>query len=526
MRVEKPKLSCTVSFILALASFAASVAHGQALGTSEAILWSFGNGTDGANPEGALIRDARGNLYGTTQCGGGAGPCYGTVFELTSAGKEFVLWSLVGSSSSGPEAGLLRDRHGHLYGTTPWGGAGGRGTIFELRRRGVKWVEFVLWSFADSSEFGSNTDGEVPEAGLLRDAKGNLYGTTIFGGDSPHSSYDFGRGTIFKLTPDGHESVVWNFGDTAVDGKYPATGLIMDKDGNLYGTTQYGGPYPGFTGLGFGTVFKVSPDGMETVLWNFADGSDGAEPQGGLLLDSSGNLYGTASAGGIKGGGTVFKLTPDGSESTLWSFGDGTVYDASRPEAGVIMDRRGNLYGTTFYGGLNDQGTVFELTPPSINGGNWTESVLWSFGKIGGPDGYWPTAGVTIDARGNLYGTTPYGGAYGQGIVFEIERGRLTYHPRSLSFTSRSHNGAPSASKTLSIANRSSVVSMNFNPSISGSPFAITADTCVSPLPPESSCQISVDFAPIVIGKEAGSLFLSGTAAGSPQTVELKGTAD
>ena len=209
------------------------------------------------------------------------------------------------------------------------------------------------------------------------------------------------------------ESIRWNFGN-GTDGAAPEAGLIMDRRGNLYGTTATGGADVGPSGGG--TVFELTPDGGESVLWNFGSGTDGAFPGGGLITDKQGNLYGTTAIGGAYGRGTVFKLTPpstDGgnwTEAILWNFNpNGT--DGFSPRAGVIMDRRGNLYGTTQLGGNYGPGTVFKLSPPATSGGNWSEAILWNFGGYS-TDGAEPETSLITDKEGNLYGTTTGGGAY------------------------------------------------------------------------------------------------------------------
>jgi uncharacterized repeat protein (TIGR03803 family) len=203
-------------------------------------------------------------------------------------------------------------------------------------------------------------------------------------------------------------SVIHNFTGGS-DGSSPLSGFVM-VNGYLYGTASTGG------GAGAGVVFKMSTTGEETVLHEFTGGSDGASPEGHLVFDKSGNFYGTTWAGGSANAGTVFKVTPAGVETVLFSF---PVYgDGASPVAGLTIDAAGNLYGTTSVGGANSKGTVFKLSPPSGSGGTWTEQVLYNFGA--GTDGANPFAGVTLDAAGNLYGTTSAGGTYSYGTVFEL----------------------------------------------------------------------------------------------------------
>jgi len=265
-------------------------------------------------------------------------------------------------------------------------------------------TESVLYSFCAHSNC---TDGVSPAAGLAFDQNGNQYGTTFFGGAGE-------VGVVFKLTPKGKETVLYSFCphfDNCPDGQLPQAGLVFDQKGNLYGTTSAAGTHCG----GCGTVFKLTPKGEETVLHSFGVGSDGFDPRAGLVFDQKGNLYGTTSAGGTRCGGcgTVFKLTPKGEETVLHSFGVGS--DGFDPRAGLVFDQKGNLYGTTFSGGAHGDGIVFKLTP------NGKETVLYSFcGRTNCTDGGYSAAGLVFDQKGNLYGTTFSGGAHGDGIVFKL----------------------------------------------------------------------------------------------------------
>jgi uncharacterized repeat protein (TIGR03803 family) len=297
------------------------------------------HGANGTNPYAGLILDAAGNLYGTTYYGGASGD--GTVFKLApnqdGSWTESVLHSFNRSDGWSPQAGLIFDAAGNLYGTTVVGGASSDGTVFKLApNQDGSWTESVLHSF-------NGSDGWVPYAGLIFDAAGNLYGTTVEGGDT-------NVGTVFKLAPnqDGSwtESVLHSFHGS--DGAYPYAGLIFDAAGNLYGTTVEGD-------TNVGTVFKLAPnqDGSwtESVLHSF-NGRNGQYPYAGLIFDAAGNLYGTTYGGGASADGTVFELAPnqDGSwtESMLHSFHGS---DGERPRAGLIFDAAGNLYGTTAGGG-------------------------------------------------------------------------------------------------------------------------------------------------------------------------------
>jgi uncharacterized repeat protein (TIGR03803 family) len=357
------------------------------------VLHSFA-GTDGANPEAGLTLDASGNLYGTTYSGGASGA--GAVFQLNAAGEETVLYSFTGGLDGGlPQIGsLLRDRSGNLFGTTSYGGYG-FGTVFRLSSTGH---ETVLHRFT------LGPGGNTPYAGLVRDTGGNFYGSTYTGGSA-------GQGLVFRLTSSGSEHVLHNFTGGA-DGGGPFGDLLLDGKGNLFGTALFA-----FSG---GVVFKLTTGGKETVLYTFCSQpncADGSEPTGSLIQDATGNLYGTATAGGAFGNGAVFKVNPSGQETVLYSFTGGT--DGSMPTAGLAMDSVGNLYGTTFFGGAYGTGVVFELSPSG------TYTVLYTF--TGGTDGGFPYEATLIsDSSGNLYGTASSGGdlsacfGFGCGVVFKL----------------------------------------------------------------------------------------------------------
>jgi uncharacterized repeat protein (TIGR03803 family) len=366
--------------------------------SKEKVLYSFGAHSGVVGPTHSLSFDAFGNLYSTTYLGGESDE--GTVWELmhkTGGGwTEKILYDFIGVvDGMYPVAGVIVDDSGNLYGTTYLGGVHGFGTVFELmHKRGEK----ALNSFA-----GGTTDGCYPLGGLLRDKAGNLYGTTTSCGAS-------GQGTVFQLSKSGTETVLHSFAGGSSDGAVPAyTSLLMDAKGNLYGVTDAGG------NSNLGVVYKLSRNGKLTVLHSFAGGStDGCNPDGTLAMDKHGNLYGTTTGCGSSDDGIVWKVSQKGSETVLHNFTGGS--DGADPNGGVVIDMKGNLYGTTVYGGAYSAGTVFEITPKA--GGGGTEKLLHSFGK--GSDGTSPYAGLIFDASGNLYGTTYEGGAYGGGTVFEI----------------------------------------------------------------------------------------------------------
>ena len=359
---------------------------------------------------------------------------------VTCVSSEEVLYSFNNTpDGSQAEGNLVLDSSGNLYGTTVDGGAYGHGTVYKLTPGKNQWTETVLYSFCP--QITDCTDGASPQSTLVLDTAGNLYGTSTQGGTYGEQG-GFGDGVVFELisNPDGTwaESVLHSFGN-GNDGSTPLSGLTFDESGNLYGTTSSGGTGGPNCFGGCGTVFELSPglNGQwnETVLYNFcsqADCVDGNSPDGVLIFDKAGNLYGTTIYGGTPEqhlNGTVFELTPgenaEWTETVLYEFQD-TSTDGANPHAGVIIDQAGNLYGTTELGyetssGLNN-GIIFELTRGQ--GGQWTEKILHAFCSMNPcSDGSAPVTGLVFDQAGNLYGTTVNAGIFDWGIVFELTPG-------------------------------------------------------------------------------------------------------
>lgn len=313
---------------------------------------------------------------------------FAIILPLARAQTYSVLYRFSGLNGEFPQGRLTLDTSGHGYGTAMDGGANGYGTLFTLSSK-----QQTIYSFTGSG-------GSYPLSGVTRDTAGNLYTTTAMGGQ-------LGCGAVIKLDTKGNETVLYSFCSGSNDGDQPQSALLLDSVGNLYGTTVLGGS------RNFGTVFKVSASGVETILYNFLGGTnDGAYPYYGLTGDTNGNFYGTTGGDGSSTWGTVFEITASGHYSTLYRFTGGL--DGGRPKTGLHRDSVGNLYGTTKAGGAFGNGTVFEVSASGI------ETVLYSF--TGGADGSQPESGVLEDAAGNFYGTTVYGGASSFGTVYKLDK--------------------------------------------------------------------------------------------------------
>jgi len=394
------------------------------------VLYTFSGGSDGASPLAGLTIDAAGNFYGTTfgtEDNGGCdqGLC-GTVFKLwkTSIGwRHKTLYNFGGTpDGANPWGTVAIARNGTLYGTTYDGGilggcfegfAFGCGTVYQLiPPPAIPGIALTPWNETLIFSFTGGSDGGRPEGDLTFDDAGNLYGTTTEGG-----SCSLGRcGVVYELVPSGQgatESVLYVFQANG-DGSYPVGGVVFDKAGNLYGVTNYGDQSKYL----HGTVYELSLSGSgwtQRVLYGFTGGNDGDNPWGGLMISPSGSLYGTTSSSGAGGGGTVFGLT---SFNGSWKFNiihSFSEFEGKQPWDKLAMDAAGNLYGTTRYGGAYGNGTVFKLTRSKAG---WTYTSLHDF--TGGSDGNYPYGSPVLDKNGNIYGTTSAGGANGYGVVFQI----------------------------------------------------------------------------------------------------------
>src|ERR1017187_6069622 len=356
--------------------------------------------TDGSDPIAGLVQAANGDLYGTTYGGGPSNR--GTIFKITPGGTLTTLYSFCSQTNCTdgvyPYAGLVQATNGDLYGTTQYGGAHSYGTVFKITPGGTP---TTLYSFCSQS---GCTDGLAPYAALVQAANGDLYGTTNGGGAS-------GYGTVFKITPGGTLTTLYSFCSqtNCTDGVEPFAGLVQAANGDIYGTTSAAQTSAG------GTVFKITAGGTLTTLYSFCSQTNCTDvplPDGRLDQAANGDFYGTAVYGGAGNSGTIFKITPTGTLTALHRF-NGT--DGAEPTGGLVQAANGDFYGTTDLGGANgSNGTVFKITPSG------TLTTLYSFN---GTDGGNPYAGLVQDTNGDFYGTTAYGGSNNDGTVFRLSVG-------------------------------------------------------------------------------------------------------
>jgi uncharacterized repeat protein (TIGR03803 family) len=385
---------------------------------AEKVLYSFTGGADGGGPNASLISDSSGNLFGTTHfggitsCGGNVGGGCGVVFQLSPKGTKWTeapLYAFADGADGGfPNSGVLMIAPGNLVGNASTGGS----KVCSIGCGVVYQVAQIsgVWSENVLHTF-AGTDGEFPNAPLTGSA-GMMYSTTVYGGT-------FGNGTVFRIfpAPEGWtETVLYNFTGKN-DGSKPYGAVVQDASGNLYGTTYPSDSYNG------GVAYELTPGSggtwNEQVLHAFGGAGDGSNPYAGVIVGKHG-LFGTTINGGPASGGIVYELSRTGpnmwKETILHGFGSGT--DGSTPYGGLIADQAGNLFGTTLFGGTSNSGTVFEVMPRA--GGAWKERVLYNF--TGKGDGQYPGPGLVMDASGDLFGTTSNGGKHAAGVVFEIVR--------------------------------------------------------------------------------------------------------
>lgn len=417
-RLKFPTFS---ALALAAISILLPITARPALAVTETVLYNFIGGIYGGLPTAHLTSDGAGNFYGTTWAGGSFSG--GTVFELSPNGNswnEKVLYNFCSapncSDGANPRSYVIIDKTGNIYGTTYYGGAPGCfgtcGVVFELSPEGGNWTESVLYTFPTGG-----VEGFSPTNGLIMDQTGNLYGTTRCGGGGPEASgCGVGAGTVFQLSFSGGtwtHQIIYAPGSSTGDGIW--AGLTMDSAGNIFGATD-------------SAAFELSPDGKggwtPKVLHTFAGSpKDGLNADGTPVLDKAGNIYGTTETGGARNYGTVYRLTPvltgkkkgTWTEKILYSF-KGSKRDGKYPLDGISFDSAGNIYGTTYLDGKGGNGIVFELVAP-VGKASYKEKVLWIFNTT---DGEFPYGGVILDDADNLYGTTYQGGANGAGVVFEL----------------------------------------------------------------------------------------------------------
>lgn len=423
-RCSLPK---TIGLIVAFCVAMAIASPAQTL--NPLVSFTGTSGIDpGANPQSTLVQGVDGNFYGTTR-GGGANNG-GTVFKIPPVvgGPVTPLYNFCSlsncSDGAAPWAGLVQGADGNFYGTTSAGGTNNDGTVFKITSAGTL---TTLYSFA-------GTDGSTPKGALVQASNGNFYGTTSLGGANS-------LGTVFQITPGGTLTTLYSF--AGPDGASPGTGLIQANDGNFYGTTKSGGTNND------GTIFQITPGGALTTLHSFA-GPDGQTPGAPLIQAIDGNLYGTTRSGGTNSDGTVFRISLGGGLTTLYSF-SGIGNDGNQPRASLVQATDGNFYGTTELGGSGNVGTIFEVTPAG------TLTTLHNFNGTG--DGAEPGAGLVEGTDGNLYGTTYAGGANGDGTVFQLS-GVLGLNPYIII---QPTSGAAGTPVTILGTNLSGATNVEFN---------------------------------------------------------------
>ena len=374
------------------------------------------NGADGSQPLSGLVQSTNGDLYGTTQIGGAnyraGGPVGGTIFKITPSGTFTTLYNFCAQTGCADgenvEAGLVQATNGYLYGVTAYGGsnancAQGCGTLFKITDSGAL---TTLYSFCSVG----CQDGAFPVGGLIQASNGYLYGTTN----------NNGGGTVFKITPGGTLTTLDTFPSSGGD---VFAALVQATNGNLYGTTYIGGNTSCPSG-GCGTIFKMTPSGALTTIYDFCSQNgcaDGEQPYFGALVEASnGNLYGVTPTGGAYSEGTVFEITPSGTLTTLYNFcAQSGCPDGRQPFGGLVQATDGNLYGTTHGGGTHgNYGTIFTITPSG------TLTTLYSFCAVSGcSDGEVPYQSLVQDTNGDLYGTTAAGGTKNRGTIFRLSVG-------------------------------------------------------------------------------------------------------
>lgn len=486
---------------------------------NQKVLYTFTGAADGGTPAAGVIFDSAGNLYGVTQSGGIYG--HGVVFQLTpstsGAWNETVLYSFTGTTDGEePQGGLVIDSAGNLYGTASFGGdpIAGCGTVFKLAPSTSGWTFTVLHTFLNGK------DGCSPQADLQLVSDNFLLGTTAGGGAGA-------EGTAFGLSSSGTGYV--NSAFLGTEGKYPGgLGVFLQPAFAVYGTTYLGGT-PGLGNifeLAWGTSFSWG-NHIE-LKHTFNKTSAGYFPMGNLATQYANgirSMFGATSSGGAGGDGTIYRLTESQTQFDAWSLAvlhEFSGADGDSPWAGVVLDASGNLYGTTQWGGTDPSyaGTVFRLAPGPKN--TWVHSLLYTF--TGAADGAVPASGLLIDTVGNLYGTTHQGGAYHQGIVYEVPYSAAFPKPTSLTFGIQPI-GTTSAAQRIALLNPTGIAIVVTNISVQGD-FAISQNRCQNGIQPKTHCDVYITFTPTGTSRKprAGSVTFTDTTFNTPQTVALSGT--
>jgi len=431
-----------------------SPASAQSNGWTLTNLHSFGGynaNMDGMVPYGALAAGSDGNFYGTTS-GGGLYNC-GTVYSITPQGAFDLLYTFTDDlDGAAPEAGLVLGRDGNFYGTTSRGWPTGTGTVFKITPAGEM---TTLYQFGALDANGLNSDGSMPVAALAVGNDDAFYGTTEYGGA-------YGNGTVFKITAAGAMTTLHSFSALDsdgfnTDGANSTANLVLGNDGNFYGTAQYGGVN------GNGTIFRITPDGSLTTLYSFTNAPDGANPMAGLALGSDSNFYGSTWYGGANGNGTIFMITSVGAYTTLTSFAWSTISyrgyyintDGFRSN-GLLLGSDGNFYGSALVGGANGSGTVIEITPAGAGATLYSFSALSEYSNFNS-DGAEPYGALVAGSDGSLYGTASAGGENSSGAIFKLT-------PPAIALTTTGLDSSP-------------------NPSMSGAPVTFVAS--ISPSVPD-----------------------------------------
>jgi uncharacterized repeat protein (TIGR03803 family) len=480
------------------------------------VLHNFGDNTvanDGAYSYSALVQASNGLFYGTTAFGGAHEK--GTVFSVTSQGTVTILYSFQGTDGSYPETALTIGPDGNLYGTTSTGGTAGYGTFFEITTAGA----FTsLHSFGDGAV---QSDGNVPLASLLLANDGNFYSTTQMGGA-------YGDGTVYEITTAGTVTILHSFNgaSTTIDGSNPVAGLVQGKDGNLYGTTSAGGT------ANNGTVYSITTAGAETVLhWFGSKAGDGANPNAALIQGTDGYFYGTTSAGGTTatsstavGDGTVFRISNTGVIAILHNFGDGTITnDGQNPAAALYQATNGDFYSTTVLGGLNGLGTIYQIAS------NGTVTILHAFG--GTKDGSNPEQGLLLGSDGNFYGTTSAGGTADVGTVYSTNFGfsapAPTFLPGPGAYTGAQTVTITDALPLASIYYTTTGVAPTANSTLYTGPITVSTSENIEAIAVKSGyLNSTATLANYIIGQTvpAPTVTANGGTFSSPQTVTLSDT--